>query len=178
LEELVGQLGVRLPDEYASFLTQVGRGGAGPGYGLFPLRRVDGRWEGDGADITDPADLVVPFPYDDAVDPRAAGLPPEPQPDYYGSVEEYDTAMHAHVAQCEELIYGRAHTFGAQYLTHLGCAYRHLLIVSGPQRGTIWADDRPGGGPLGPERDATGARLTFARWYLNWLDDTEDKILR
>jgi hypothetical protein len=86
--------------------------------------------------------------------------------------------MHTYVAHCDEVIYGQTHTVGAQYLTHLGCAYRQLLIVSGPRRGTVWTDDRPGHGPLRPELDTTGARLTFARWYLDWLDDAEDKILR
>ncbi|WP_433401245.1 SMI1/KNR4 family protein [Streptomyces sp. CA-146814] len=49
LAELEAQVGVRLPDDYRSFLTRVGAGGAGPAYGLFPVRRhfrnilVDGR---------------------------------------------------------------------------------------------------------------------------------------
>ncbi|MFJ8255570.1 SMI1/KNR4 family protein [Streptomyces sp. NPDC094466] len=53
LAELEAQTGVRLPDDYRDFLTSVGAGGAGPAYGLFPVRRVQGRWrwEGDGADL-------------------------------------------------------------------------------------------------------------------------------
>ncbi|MGK5443254.1 SMI1/KNR4 family protein [Micromonospora sp. URMC 105] len=48
LAELEAQLGIELPEEYRSFLLHAGRGGAGPAYGLFPLRRVDGRWEREG----------------------------------------------------------------------------------------------------------------------------------
>ncbi|MGW7096515.1 SMI1/KNR4 family protein [Streptomyces sp. NPDC054874] len=43
LAELEAQAGVRLPDAYRTFLTCVSAGGAGPAYGLFPVRRVQGR---------------------------------------------------------------------------------------------------------------------------------------
>jgi hypothetical protein len=44
LAELEVQAGVRLPEEYRTFLLHGGAGGAGPAYGLFPVRRVQGRW--------------------------------------------------------------------------------------------------------------------------------------
>lgn len=64
LAELEAQMGVRLPEEYRAFLLHVGAGGAGPAYGLFPVRRVQGRWrwEGDGADLADLSRLAEPFP--------------------------------------------------------------------------------------------------------------------
>lgn len=58
-------LGVELPADYRSFLRQVGAGGAGPVYGVFPVRR-DGsggwHWIGDNPDGIDPDLLVEPFP--------------------------------------------------------------------------------------------------------------------
>lgn len=65
LRDLEAQLGVELPGEYRSFLVEASAGGAGPAYGLFPVRRKDGRWSwrGDGADLTDFATLHRPFPH-------------------------------------------------------------------------------------------------------------------
>src|SRR5690349_24577560 len=64
LAEAEAQFGVRLPAEYRDFLQQVGAGGAGPFYGIFPLAKASGSWtwEGDGAELTDVTRLTEPFP--------------------------------------------------------------------------------------------------------------------
>jgi hypothetical protein len=61
----------RAPDEYRSFLLQVSHGGAGPGYGLFPLRPVDGcwNWHGDGASRADDAAPIRSFGRSRALNP-------------------------------------------------------------------------------------------------------------
>jgi hypothetical protein len=76
LADLEAYLGVALPEEYRSFLTEVG--GAGPTYGVFPVRREPAgtwRWHGDGADLTSVPLLATPFPVQR---PRTAETRPRP----------------------------------------------------------------------------------------------------
>jgi hypothetical protein len=53
--------GIRLPADYRSFITTIGNGGAGPGYGLFPFGETDA---GPADEYF--ADLARPFPYTEA----------------------------------------------------------------------------------------------------------------
>jgi hypothetical protein len=68
LESVEAQLGVRLLDEYRDFLGRVGCGGAGPAYGLLPLRlQQDGwAWDGDGTMLTAPEEMWADDTADDA----------------------------------------------------------------------------------------------------------------
>ena len=93
LAEAEAQLQVELPGEYRSFLLEAGRGGAGPTYGLFPMRRTNGRWqwEGDGASLTDLDTLGQPFPHVVAFNP-ADDLPEPPDEANYHSVDEFNAA--------------------------------------------------------------------------------------
>ncbi|KAB2350283.1 SMI1/KNR4 family protein [Actinomadura rudentiformis] len=52
--------GIRLPGEYRDFLQQIGNGGAGPYYGLFPL---DGYPARDALPSEHPNFLRTPFPH-------------------------------------------------------------------------------------------------------------------
>ncbi|MFB9544377.1 SMI1/KNR4 family protein [Micromonospora sagamiensis] len=173
LAELEAQLRVELPAEYRSFLLAVGRGGAGPAYGLFPLRRVDERWrwEGDGADLTDLDTLDQPFGHIEAFNP-ADGLPPQPEEDDFDSPEALEAAEDAYQELYDSVVYDDAHSVGLLYLCHLGCALREALVVSGPARGQMWADDSADGGGFRPLHDADGTPLGFARWYRRWLERT------
>lgn len=177
LADLETQLRVELPGEYRSFLLQAGRGGAGPAYGLFPVRRPKGRWqwEGDGADLTDLDTLDQPFPHVEAFDP-ADGLPAPPDKADFESTEEFDAAENAYWEQHEAVVFHPRHSIGLLYLCHLGCAYREALVISGPARGQMWADDTAGDGGFRPLRDADGKPLGFGRWYRGWLEAAEDQV--
>ncbi|MEU1751540.1 SMI1/KNR4 family protein [Micromonospora matsumotoense] len=176
LAEVEAQLQVELPAEYRSFLLEAGRGGAGPAYGLFPVRRLDGRWqwEGDGADLTDLGALSRPFSHVEAFNP-ADGLPAHPDEDDYDSEEAFTAAQDAHWEQYERLVFAPEHSGGLLYLCHLGCALREALVVSGPARGLMWADDIAEGGGFRPLRDDDGTPVGFARWYRCWLEAAEEE---
>lgn len=63
-------------------------------------------------------------------------------------------------------------TSGAVNLSHEECGYCYWLIVSGPERGRIWHDERPGDGsfyPLG----TPDAPVGFRAWYLGWVAKSE-----
>lgn len=177
LAEVETQLRVELPDEYRSFLLAAGRGGAGPAYGLFPLRRHDDgwRWEGDGAELTDLGALHLPFPHVESFNP-ANGLPDPPDEADYDSEEGFAAAEDAYWEQHDDVVFRTEHSVGLLYLCHLGCAYREALVVSGPGRGQMWADDTAGDGGYRPLRDDDGTPLGFARWYRRWLDEAEDQV--
>jgi hypothetical protein len=171
LAEAEAQFGVRLPEEYRGFLREVGAGGAGPFYGVFPLVRTGGswRWEGDGAELTGLDRLVEEFPRTGA-DPEAlaallAACPENDEDAVEGA--EYDARYEAWYERLGELLWNPDRTAGAICLCHEGCAYRRWLVVSGPERGTIWDDARTANEDLKPNR------TTFAAWYLDWLAEQE-----
>ncbi|MEU3664492.1 SMI1/KNR4 family protein [Streptomyces sp. NPDC032940] len=180
LAELEDQTGVRLPEEYRTFLLHVGAGGAGPAYGLFPVRRVQGRWrwEGDGADLADLSRLAEPFP-DQGPDP---GLLDElraqrPQEEDFDDIEDFDNAFEAWDERWEDVMFAPERTAGAIVISHLGCAQREWLIISGSHRGTIWSDFRVDNADLAPLLDDDGTPVTFARWYTDWLEKAERTAL-
>ncbi|MFJ3779120.1 SMI1/KNR4 family protein [Streptomyces sp. NPDC090075] len=180
LAELEGQLGVRLPEEYRAFLLHVGAGGAGPAYGLFPVRRVQGRWrwEGDGAEMVDLSRLAEPFP-DQGPDPKLLRelLAQCPEEDDFGDTEDFDDAMEAWDERWEAVMFAPERTAGAIVISHLGCAQREWLIVSGSHRGTIWSDCRVDDVDLVPLLDEDGRPVTFAHWYTDWLRKAEHTAL-
>ncbi|MFE9580533.1 SMI1/KNR4 family protein [Nocardia sp. NPDC006044] len=178
LGELEDQVGVVLPEEYRSFLLTVGRGGAGPAWGLFPVRHAESRWqwEGDGAEITALNTLAQPFPYITAFNP-ADGLPGPPEDEDFDSAEAYEEAEEAYWDNYYQVIDAPEHSVGLIYLCHLGCAYREALVVSGPARGQMWGDNRADGGGFAPLVDSCGVTQSFAVWYRRWLEDTESQLM-
>lgn len=69
---------IRLPSEYRDFLVQIGNGGAGPYYGIFPLGTVDDNfavraWKVNDSLVGDPS---KPFRFEDAWN-DTTNLPPD-----------------------------------------------------------------------------------------------------
>ncbi|MFO7566149.1 MAG: SMI1/KNR4 family protein [Enhygromyxa sp.] len=106
--------GVELPADYRAFITTLGNGGAGPFYGLAPLRDAPPKY-GAALDEQTPPSLARPFPLAEAW--RQGGEPGQPPIPPGTSV--YD---------------------GVIELSSHGCGYFDVLVVGGPRRGEVWAD--------------------------------------
>lgn len=163
--------GVRLPEDYRSFLMCVGRGGAGPGYGVFDLGECDEgfdfrAWqEGDGFVGT----LRVPFPHSAAWN-DLTGMPED-------ALSETDEEAYEQQREAFETEYF-APLDGAIPICHLGCALRQWLIVSGPEAGHVWEDKRADFEGLTPLQTSGGERVSFYMWYRAWLDEEMGKRVR
>ncbi|MER6313296.1 SMI1/KNR4 family protein [Streptomyces sp. NPDC001581] len=133
--------GIRLPEEYRTFVTTVGDGPAGPDYGLMPLVTprpdvgddwaVDGEWEDDRR----PGRLAAPCPIR------------EPRP--FDVNRRFD--------EREGL------TLGTLVLTEQGCGMYTRLILNGPLAGQVWHLDQDFGTCLPESPD-------FRTWYTDWLE--------
>jgi len=142
---------VSLPADYRDFLLQIGNGGAGPAYGVFPL----GTYE----DMALPDDMLATLrnPFDDAAAENWNEDWSDPDWDW----EAYPEVMQ-----------------GAMMISTEGCALWYWLIVTGPSAGQIWFDARTDGHP--PKRlvDENGEPITFRSWFDSWLLDSAAKWLR
>lgn len=161
LAELEAQMKVRLPEEFRTFLLSVGAGGAGPAYGVFPVRRVQGRWqwEGDGAELADLSRLAEPFP-ERGPDPQlleelAAQCPEEED---FDEVEAFDEAYEAWDERWGAVMFDPERTVGAIVISHRGCALRDWLVITGEHRGTMWTDARADDADLAPFAPTTALR--------------------
>jgi hypothetical protein len=154
------QNGVQLPSDYRQFLVRVGNGGAGPYYGLFALGEAD-----DGFDFGPWDDFIgelsEPFPHDrpwnDIID----------KPEYKDDDEEFDTLIETFDQRYRD----PRQVNGAIPICHLGCARRQWLVISGPEAGNIWCDDRADYKGIYPLQTPGQNRVSFFEWYRNWLDD-------
>lgn len=115
--------------------------------------------------LTGQETLSQPFPHTAAFNP-AAGLPDPPDEADVDSEEEHNDAV----------VYSPGHTVGLLYLCHLRCAYREALVVSGPTRGQMWADDTADDGGFRPLREGDGNPTGFSRWYRRWLEQAEEQL--
>lgn len=169
-------LGVELPEDYRSFLLQVGAGGAGPAYGVFPVRRDSSgvwRWIGDNPDGIEPGRVVEPFP--GGTDPVAVAqiLRERPDREDYEDLADLDVDLEAWEERMNETQYDPRLVPGALCLCDEGCGRLIWLVVAGPERSRMWRDPRCDYEDLYPMSDADGSALDFAAWYLAWLADAE-----
>lgn len=143
IEDLERALGVALPEELRDFIKHVHSGGPGPGWDF-----------GINFATAKPEFAVRPFPYgtETAQDilarretDRRALLPlfPDTDPD-----DDWPPS------------------WGFLALTDLGCDSYAGIVITGEQRGVIWACADSGWVP----QHAGRAQLDFLDWYESWLD--------
>ena len=165
VEAFEKRYGIELPEDYRRIITEIGNGGRGPRYELFPLGEYRSLDQAVFADH-----LAEPFPHQDAWN-----LPSEfweREPDYDGMTpeaeeraeEEWDALLIEH--------YGAPWIMaGAMPISDLGCGSFEWLVVTGPQRGYVWEDRRADNLGVAPARDSDGNRVTFADWYMAQFED-------
>jgi hypothetical protein len=161
---------INLPEDYRYFITEIGNGGAGPYYGLFPFGMQDdghgvSKW--DGKCLV--GDVSADFPHSTAWNPaetfwqKRPHIPSDVSPTEEERLwEEWDQAL-------EEQYWNPRIMNGAFPICHRGCALRQWLVVQGPRRDTVWGDNRADETGIKPVLDRTGQHLRFADWYLSWL---------
>lgn len=167
LTEFENDHGIRLPADYRQFLLRVGNGGAGPYYGLFRLGEMD-----DGFDFGPwgvfVGQLSAPFPHTEAWNDLAG----KPDDEAATDEHEYDELIEAF----EKRYFDTCHVQGAIPICHLGCALRQWLVITGPEAGNVWCDDRADYKGLHPLKTQGRERTTFFDWYRDWLNEVLSKV--
>jgi hypothetical protein len=165
-------LRAHLPLEYRNFLLEVGSGGAGPEYGLHTLRATSNGWDWDAGPTHRTSTGLISKPFTPhhigsrPLDPLRLIAPAQYDFEYR---EDYATAYR----NWKDLFWHPDRTSGAVCLCDAGCLRRYWLVISGDERGMIWRDFRVDGVDLAPLFDANGRRVSFATWYLSWMDAVE-----
>lgn len=138
---------VTLPENYRTFLLEVGNGGAGPHYGLFPLHG-EGMRDVDREERFRAGHLATPFPHTQAWNP------------------DYDVPVLGRSGpvdrMTEDEYFDERWTTGSLIVAEFGCGAFHRLVITGTARGQVWFDDRAADNGLVPEAD-------FHAWYEAWV---------
>ncbi len=158
---------IELPEAYRTFLTQVGNGGAGPDYGIFPLGIF---WDNPNPALQDGAigDLSQPLPHKG---PWNAGE------EYCARQPDVDEDEDAYNEWRGEY-FRMGLVDGALPICHEGCGFFFLLVVTGPERGHWWLDGRASDDGIVPVTNKQGVRKTFPEWYVDWLDASLTEVGR
>lgn len=157
---------ILLPADYRQFMTELGNGGAGPFYGVFPLGFMDhdfdeGPWRENDRFV---GTLSKPFP----LHAEWNDLSGYPEDDLMGRDEE---KYWKQMDQFYERYWSSDLVNGAFPICHEGCALRIWLVVTGEQAGRLWEDRRSERAGLRPVQLHDGAMGTFSEWYKEWLDE-------
>ena len=113
------------------------------------------------SDLSDPFPHVAPW--------NDLSLQPD---DDLDDEDEYERQLVAF----ESLYWSSDEVNGAIAISHIGCALRIWLVVSGSEAGHLWRDDRADFQGLYPLSAADGGRLSYVSWYTEWLREAIQQI--
>lgn len=151
---------ISLPTDYKEFLIEIGDGGSGPAYGLFPLAG----WNA-GLEINENNFLSTPFPHSDKWD-----IDPEINSEIENYSEEYK--------KWEDEYCSNKYITGSLRICHHGCGTVSLIVVTGTSAGQIWIDDRANDNGIFPDiSKSTGERHSFVTWYNEWLSESLNELM-
>ena len=164
LAALEAEHGIRLPADYRAYLTQVGDGGAGPWQGLLPIREAIRQ-----SLESSPGGLTETFRHG-----RVYHFPG----DACRWFQFRDPQKHAYVPFPPDEAMSPSFVAGSLVIAHGkpkgGLAQCYRLVLTGPERGRVWWDDRARIGALGPcaKGSLNLAGAGFREWMLLWLEDS------
>jgi hypothetical protein len=172
-ESIEEKYSCNFPDEYKYFITNIGNGGAGPFYGLFPIEQQDDNhdmcsWEA-GYLI---GDLSQPFTHTKEWNLDNSFWENEPDPDQCETEEQEDELWEAWHKELEAKYWAPHIMNGAIPICHQGCAIRTWLVVTGPMKGTVWDDYRCDNDGIMPVKNKDGKYASFSDWYIDWLNQS------
>ncbi|EEC0296949.1 SMI1/KNR4 family protein [Salmonella enterica subsp. enterica] len=149
----------KLPCDIRCFITEVGNGGFGPGFGLKPLNDDSFYHPFTPAENGNAFDLSVQFPYSDG-----------------WNYEDLRIAMENNDENKDELLryyFSINRTPGCFQVCDWGSGGVALLVVNGNEYGKIWIDYRDTFGGIRPEllKDDSVEHMSFCQWYEAWLDE-------
>jgi hypothetical protein len=180
LQAVETALSARLPEDYRSFLTDLGNGGAGPYFGIASLdESIERSFLTLGEEWTDECRLAevvagLPaftrdFPLTGDVDfgellERPAGW------DEHLERLESDSGYEARWEELRGTYLAEPYDGGWLPICDFGCGDFFVLVVRGQRRGTVWANS---------VWSATGfycLEVSFEVFYRRWLDDSLRRI--
>ncbi len=157
----------QFPEDYVQFITEVGDGGAGPGYGLYPFGYYS--TEAESTKETKTREIYL-----HGLGRELQLLPVDPEwlenfciskEDYKKNPEKYFQGSRGSFNWHNDVLYG---PYGFFHLGTYGCWRDFGLITAGERRGQVFIHDTEGAFEL--------EASSFQAFYQDWLDfilDTE-----
>jgi hypothetical protein len=102
---------------------------------------------------------------------RRNDLTGQPEYDESQAVEKgYEDKYTEQLDKFNETYWSGEQVHGAIPICHRGCALRNWLVITGPEAGHIWCDDRADLYGLYPLEEGCRRRVQFIEWYSTWLE--------